>query len=273
MSDEVVYGYGVVPLALLSQLAAAPGGIDDALVSAVAGDRLAVLVSRVDAATYDPAAVEVAAAAMSWMGPRAAAHDRVVTWASDLGTVVPLPVLSLFHDEHSVHRLLTDRDAELRATVERVSGAREYGVRMVQDESRMAGALSRLRPRIAALEAEVAAASPGQAYLLRRKLDGARREELQALTAEVATSTWERLQGASRESLVLPLPALAANAERLVLDAVFLVENARLDAFREALTAIMGEQDDAGFRFAFTGPWPPYHFVRVDAAGSAPGAP
>ncbi|HEV2643682.1 MAG TPA: GvpL/GvpF family gas vesicle protein, partial [Candidatus Elarobacter sp.] len=44
----------------------------------------------------------------------------------------------------------------------------------------------------------------------------------------------------------------------------YLVEDARYDAFRETLTALVTRYESAGFRFDFTGPWPPFHFVRGD---------
>ena len=47
----------------------------------------------------------------------------------------------------------------------------------------------------------------------------------------------------------------------MVLNAAFLVPSAALEGFQKILTALVEQYDASGFRFDFTGPWPPYHFV------------
>jgi len=49
----------------------------------------------------------------------------------------------------------------------------------------------------------------------------------------------------------------------MVLNAAFLVPPSALEAFQETLTAIVARHDQRGFRFDFTGPWPPYHFTQT----------
>jgi hypothetical protein len=50
----------------------------------------------------------------------------------------------------------------------------------------------------------------------------------------------------------------------VILDGAYLVPDEQYDAFRTALTALMSTYEAAGLHFEFTGPWPPYHFVRGD---------
>jgi hypothetical protein len=50
-----------------------------------------------------------------------------------------------------------------------------------------------------------------------------------------------------------------------VLNAAFLVSAAGLEAFQRTLTELVGRHGSHGFRFDFTGPWPPYHFVGEDS--------
>src|SRR5688572_14743421 len=92
MADQVCYVYAVVPPA--TAVSVAPAGIDDLPVELIAERDVAALVSRVDATTYG-AGIDDQIADVSWLAPRATAHDAVMTWASDVGPVVPLPLLSL----------------------------------------------------------------------------------------------------------------------------------------------------------------------------------
>jgi len=46
-----------------------------------------------------------------------------------------------------------------------------------------------------------------------------------------------------------------------VLNTSFLVAPARVVDFQRQLTAMVNKYESSGFKFDFTGPWPPYHFV------------
>jgi hypothetical protein len=48
---------------------------------------------------------------------------------------------------------------------------------------------------------------------------------------------------------------------RAILNASFLVDPSHLVEFQRALTGMVEKYEGSGFKFDFTGPWPPYHFV------------
>jgi hypothetical protein len=48
---------------------------------------------------------------------------------------------------------------------------------------------------------------------------------------------------------------------RAILNASFLVAPPKVVEFQRALTAMVNKYEPSGFKFDFTGPWPPYHFV------------
>ena len=65
----------------------------------------------------------------------------------------------------------------------------------------------------------------------------------------------------------LPRRTLEGMAGVAVLNASFLLARAKVDEFRRALTRLVEEYESRGFRFEFTGPWPPYHFVQESSGG------
>ena len=81
------------------------------------------------------------------------AHDRVLTWARDLGPVVPLPMFSLFSGRPAVCAMLRDREVELVATLGRLAEGREYALRVYRVDSELLSAISNLSPRLAELAA------------------------------------------------------------------------------------------------------------------------
>jgi hypothetical protein len=229
----------------------------------------AVLVSEVAAVTYAPEQVESRVGQLEWLAPRAEAHDRVVTAAADAAPVIPLPIFSLFRDEAAIRAMLVQRRDELSRLFARLRGAREYTVRVYRDDAKLNAALSDLSEQIRELEESAERATPGQRYLLQRKLDEARRTELRRVSGEIAQAAYRSLSPLARASVREPLPAAVSGAEAqsartqpAILNASFLVEDEKLDEFRRALSELIALRAPAGFHVDFTGPWPCYHFAR-----------
>lgn len=264
-TSPVWYVYGVVPASL--SLAAAPSGLDDAEVRVQRLDdgAPAALVSVLDGDHYAPAKLESTSGDVDWVSPRAVAHDRVLTWASDNGAVVPLPMFSLFSGEGAVRAMLRDRSAELSAALERLGHGREYALRVYRVDSELLEALPALSPRLAEIAAAAAASSPGQRYLLERKVDTEKKTELRVVTQQLVDEIVEALAPRAVSHVRSPIPRLADSetAARgvLVLNAAFFVAPASLDDFQRTLTALVERHGERGLRFDFTGPWPPYHFA------------
>ena len=114
-TNSLWYVYGIVPGD--TSMTSVPGGIDDAGVSIERVADVAALVSVLDGGDYSPSAIERSSGDVEWLSPRAMAHDRVLTWASDHGAVIPLPMFSLFSGEDAVQRMLNDRGPQLGRTL------------------------------------------------------------------------------------------------------------------------------------------------------------
>lgn len=255
------YVYGIVPPA--TDAAGAPAGIEGAAVSAVGTQSLAALVSELDAEAYSPELIEERVGDVEWLAPRAEAHDAVVSWAGHPGPVVPLHMWAMFSGRDGVIEMLESRASELVPLLDRLRGADEYGLRVYADPAALAKIAAGSDPSVAELERTAASAGPGQRYLIERKLEGARRDAARSLASSRADAIHATLAAQSVAAARDAIPTAASDGSA-VLSAAFLVKRDALDPFRAVLTALVRETEPEGFRFAFTGPWPPYHF----AAGS-----
>jgi hypothetical protein len=270
MADALWYVYGIIPAN--TSPSSLPDGLDDAAVSIEHedGNAVAALVSVLDGPQYTPERLEARSGDVEWVSPRAVAHDRVLTWASDLGAVVPMPMFTLFSGRSAVHDMLRDRATQLTATLARIGDAREYALRTYREDAELLRVIDSLSPRLRQLSATAAAASPGQRYLLERKLEGEKRAEMRTVTQQVVDELLAALTPHARQVVRSPIPRVTdAETSRgtMVLNAAFLVAPDQLNAFRATLTDEMNRRGEQGFRFDFTGPWPPYHFVNeLDAS-------
>jgi hypothetical protein len=266
LTATIEYVYCVVPAALVvndapnDALRDAPRGLDRAPVRSIARGDVAALVSAVEAEQYSGDAPSERMGDPEWLTPRAVAHDAIITWAADRDAVVPFPMWVMFGDERAVSAMLDARRDEFREILDRVSGARELCVRISADQIALANAAERMDDRLGELERQADVATPGQAYLMRRKLAELRKSGTRDAASRIADHAHSALSDRSRDSVARV--SSVSNEPGLLLDAAYLVDNDRYDSFRSALTALMATYTPAGLRFDFTGPWPPYHFVR-----------
>ena len=263
----LLWAYAVVLAEL--DVGTVPDGVDGGDVRVVREARLGALVSPVDAATY-AAEAEQLVGEVDWIAPRASAHDAVTTWVSDRGGVVPLPMFTLFRDEDGVRAMLRERAEPLRALLAQASRGREYVVRLYRLDDELGTVLAGLSTRVATLERQAAEASPGQRYLLQRKLEAERREEARRVGREVAAEAYDTLAALSLDAVADELPRTDGARGAAVLNAAFLVAHERYADFRAAVTALVARHGGRGLRVEFTGPWPPHHFTRELAHGPPP---
>ena len=191
------------------------------------------------------------------------AHDKVLTWASDNGPVIQFPMWTLFRDSKAVKAMLKNRSVELRDTFSRIGDGREFIVRVyVQTDVLKQRAVSS-DDTIVALETEAAKAAPGQRYLLQRKIENLRKDAGKDIAARAATEIHDSLHDVSMDAMrEQPVNSGAPREQgRAILNASFLVAPSKVVVFQRALTEMVNKYEPSGFKFDFTGPWPPYHFV------------
>jgi Gas vesicle synthesis protein GvpL/GvpF len=261
MTGRLYYVYGVVGAQV--ETATAPKGIDGGEVTLIPNGDVAALSTSVKADDYAPDKVEALTADVDWVSERATAHDRVLTWASDVGAVVPFPMWTLFSDAKGVSSMLSKRMNELQRTFERIRDGREFIVRAYVQAAVLKGHLAEHSDELTQLQAQAAKATPGQKYLLERKIENLRRDAGRDLTGKVADEIHAALSRAAMETVrEQPVNSGAPREQgRAILNASFLVAPARVVDFQRELTGMVNKYEPSGFKFDFTGPWPPYHFV------------
>lgn len=261
----LVYLYAVLPAdgGAAERLAAGAihGLVEGAPLFAIAAAGLCAAVSLVPAAQFDEAPLAELLADLPRLTPLAVRHENAVhALAEASAAIVPISFGALYRDAGAVARLLRDGADRFYAALARVRGRQEWGITLFAEPAALARAAEAASDGLRRLDAEIAAAGPGRAYLL-----GKRRE--QALTAEVerqgvslAGEILQRLTPLSAETW-LDVAALASGAPRLLLKAAFLVESDEADSFLAEAAAIERECRQREFSLLCSGPWAPYSFA------------
>lgn len=261
------YLYGIVRAAS----APSPGavaGLDGGIVRVVPAAGLGALVSEVRASEYDEEALDGKLEDVSWVGERAVAHERVLSWYAGQGPVVPLSPFSFHRDEARVRARVEAMAPRLERLLDDLAGKHEWGVKVWREDAVLFERLEGLSSALEALAREIAAAGQGRRFLLEKKREALRVNEAARVSRQVASDVFSGLRELAERAVVLPIPAAppAADggaAQRLVLHSSFLIAEAGFDLFHMRLNEVAGELGQSGFSFELAGPLPPYHFARV----------
>jgi hypothetical protein len=260
-ADSLTYLYAIVP----GDTPAPPTelrGLDGCPVRLVRAGDIAAVVSELPTAQYAAHELNARLTDLPWVGERAVAHERILTWLADRGAVIPLTLFSLHHTPERVRERLEDGAEQFRATLDRLHGRREWGIKLWRTDARLADRLKELSPRLRELTAEIDAAAPGRRFLLSKKRDSIRDEELRTVGAQIARDVYARLRERAEEAVALQVTGGSGPEERvLALHAAFLVEDSSFAAFQDEVTRMAREHQPSGVELEFTGPWPPYHFA------------
>lgn len=232
---------------------------------AVEAAGLAAVVSAVPLDAYGEGALEQRLSDAAWTATRALRHERVAEHFARRAAVVPLRFGAIYLRREGVRGVLAERAAQFRAVLARLGGREEWGLNLFVERARLREEVTRLSARLREMVERADASAPGQAYLLRKKIEGLRDEEARAETRRVAREVEEALgaacEGAARLRV---LKDEATEQGELAARLAFLVPSAGFDTFRAAAERLAAEYTPLGFRFELTGPWPAYNFAAVE---------
>ncbi|CAN5711824.1 GvpL/GvpF family gas vesicle protein [soil metagenome] len=262
--DSLIYLYGVVP----AETAAPPAelrGIEGEPVSLIGVGAVAAAVSEIPAAEYLDDVLETHLSDLSWVGDRGMAHERVLDWFMERGPVIPLSLFSLHHGADRVRDRFTPESERLNGLLGRLRGRQEWGVKLWRRDSGLRQHIDALSPTLKLYAAEMEQANPGRRFLLEKKMETVRTDELRTVARRVAHQSYAMLQEAAEQATTIPIPPTNNESGRaLVLHSAFLVSEDGFSEFQERVTRVAHEFGRVGFEVEFTGPWPPYHFVEQD---------
>ena len=235
---------------------------DDAAVELITGQGLTAVASHVPLSLYGEEALEENLNDATWTAIRAMRHERIVEHFAKRTGVVPLRFGTIYLAREGVERTLSEKGEELREIIQRIGSSEEWGLNVFSDRDKLLDSITELSPKLRDLAAQVKSTSPGQAYLLQKKIEGLRtdeaRVELNRIIDEIEVRIGEKAKAGKRLRV---LKVEATESGELKAKFAFLVERTRFDDFRDEAEKIAKEFDRIGVRLELTGPWPTYNFA------------
>jgi hypothetical protein len=270
MSDLAFYVYCIAESAAAAQLPppSLPAAIEeDSKLEWVVSNELAALSSPVPLASYSEESLAEHLSDASWTAMRAMRHETVVEYVARRVSVVPLRFGTIYLERAGVERMLEEKRRELAQIIERLRGREEWGVNVYCDQSMLMSSITSVSPVLRELTERAAQASPGQSYLMQKKIDTLRVDEARAALNRIIEEIEQTLREQSEDAKRLRVLKVEATEHgELKAKFAFLIERADFEAFSGVAELLAREHQAAGVRLELTGPWPAYNFTAFDKA-------
>ena len=196
---------------------------------------------------------------LTWVGPRACVHEKVVEQIMASSPVLPARFATLFSSLGNLAQLVVSHYSVISAFLDSVVGKEEWAVKMLLDRAR---AEEHLLVSASSSQSREAGASPGRIYLREQRLRGEIRKKLDSWVTTITHQIAGELDAhvvASRS-----LKSLARNAsgrdKEMTFNWAFLLRRDRRDQFHTCLNEIAAQFAGQGVFLDASGPWPPYSF-------------
>jgi hypothetical protein len=204
---------------------------------------------------------------LSWLDATARRHHQVIEIIARHQPVIPMRLATVFDDDRGVAGLLTQRRDEFAAALGQIDGRTEWGIKIYAAPGSDDAGSPAEDP---AADARETAASPGAAYLRRRKRAISADSDARLAASASADAIHAALARLAAAAQLRPpqAPQLSGQQERMVLNAAYLVDDPRSEEFTAAADTLAGQHP--AVRVTVTGPWPPYSFASADVTGRSP---
>lgn len=206
---------------------------------------LAAVVSDTPLVVYDPTRENVLC------------HEHVNELVMEEFTVLPMSFGTLFRTREDIIELLKSTFDALKDVLQKMKGKIEFGLKVTWDKPRVLAEIERESEEIRKLKEEIDSARSTSTYFGRMQLG----RLVDAALSERADLYVEAIYAALRDCAI----ASRSNkpiGENMIMNAAFLVERGRSDAFDKAIDEI-AKRHEGTLHFKYTGPWPPYNFVNI----------
>jgi Gas vesicle synthesis protein GvpL/GvpF len=193
---------------------------------------------------------------MKWLSRCAVGHEAVIEYCLRARAVVPMKLFTIFENDFRATKEVERQRHEIDASMKRVAGRREWGVRI-----RAVPAAA--RPSRGRRVKTAGGAATGTSYLAAKKQARDETREIAARAQTRVNRAYSALAALSADARRHPPAIGGEHSTRLVLDAAFLVAIDGTAQFRAATRRAARSLNRDGYGVEVTGPWPPYNFIEA----------
>jgi len=225
---------------------------------------LCAVVSNVSELEFNEEALRQNVNDIEWLKLKVMLHEGIIESVMQHQTVVPFKFATIFRHQGNLTTSLEQNYDSLQTKLLNLKGREEWGVKVYCDRRKLSAALVDEDEPVISLDQEIAAATPGKAFFLKKQREDLVRAEAERKLTDYSQDCFERLSECSLKArLNTCLPGeVTPQKEEMILNAAFLIEALKHSVLMGAVYKLRADYEGKGFRFDCTGPWPPYNFCQ-----------
>jgi len=267
MAELAYYVYCIAESAAANELPvdSLPAAIEEnSKLEWISVNTLAALASEVPRATYSEENLADQLTDATWTAIRAMRHETVVEFVAKRATVIPLRFGTIYLERAGVEQMLSEKHGELKSILEQLRGREEWGVNVYCDRAVLLSTITSVSPVLRDLVQRAEQASPGQSYLMQKKIEALKVDEARVAVNRIVDQIEATLKDQTDDARRLRILKVETTEHgELKAKFAFLVKRAGFEEFRDAAERVAQEHQSAGIRLELTGPWPVYNFCGV----------
>ncbi|MFA7467235.1 MAG: GvpL/GvpF family gas vesicle protein [Desulfotomaculaceae bacterium] len=270
---EYTYTYCLAPARAVELFAGEElrGLPDGGPVRAIKCGRLIAVVSSVPAEIYGEEALQDVVQDPAWLESRVTGHEQLIQQVMHHHPVIPMKFCTIFDGDERANQIISEREEEFHMMLADVAGKEEWGLKIYCQPGVLRERVEKTSTRVIEAREKSEASASGAAYFMLKKLDGIINEEMDVWAAKLAREVNIELDAwADRTKMNKLLGSdVTGRLEKMILNAVYLVDKAKVKDFIKAVSELGEKHRENGIEFALTGPWPPYNFTSINRLGGA----
>lgn len=224
---------------------------------------LCALVSPVAIDEYNEQTLNRQIEDLGWIVPKVKRHDDIVRYVMEFHhPVIPVRFGTIYTSNERLLGVMRNGYDELCSCLDFLDGKEEWGVKVYAKEGAGGKVMEDFSKPIRQLDREISSATPGQAYLLRKKRAELVRQQSDSVFDNIAREIYQLLLSWSikgRRNKLLSKRATGKESE-MILNAAFLINKLDVAVFKEKIDLLADSYERDAFSFGISGPWPCYNF-------------
>jgi hypothetical protein len=260
VSDRVLYVYAITRNAVMPR-----GEAIDCTENfvTVQSSGVSAVATPVSATEFSQEAIDSHAGDLEWLGAIGYRHQAVVAALMRETAIVPLRAFSLFSSEDAVRKYLAANAAVFVRVLDRLDGKQEWTLRIEFEPERWSESLTKRIDSLRSLTDDIDKAPPGKAFLLRKKLEEAKKAASKDAEQQIVTEIESAILDALRCETIAESRQERSGAFPQINVLINRDEESRL---QEVQMKLNDRYASEGVTIALTGPWPPYSFAAMNNA-------
>lgn len=265
---QFYYVYGFLPAGCKQELPELTGMDKKTSILFIEHEEITAACSLVSSEEFSEKQMQKKVENMGWLKEYAYHHHEILDRLYKGSIIIPLSFGTVYESMDSLKNVISEHKSEMRRLFRELEGKEEWSVKIYADRAAFDKSFTQDEDNIQERKAEIAKMPRGKQFFALKKLDSWLHEKADNKIDTVCHSLHNELLSFTSDHMQKKVweKKLSGRKEDMVWNCVYLFQNQ--EAVNSAVIYIRefqkrAEQEFEGLSVEATGPWPSYHFAKL----------